>query len=87
MEKKAVSSVLKTKSDYECPICLDLIAEPVRTPCNHLFCLSCQKQVIKLNSVCPMCRRQFDREFVPIVDQRTQEDICQMFPEDFIERK
>lgn len=33
----------KAKADFECPICLEMIAEPVRTPCNHLFCLSCQK--------------------------------------------
>ena len=72
MEKKggagASLAPAKTKSDFECPICLEIIAEPVRTPCNHLFCLSCQKQVIAVKQSCPMCRRQFDEQFVPIVD-------------------
>jgi hypothetical protein len=56
MEKKVVTKKPvaeekkeKKKEDFECPICLEIIAEPMRTPCNHLFCLSCQKQSIMVN--------------------------------------
>lgn len=41
MERKKPVEEEKKKADFECPICLEIIAEPVRTPCNHLFCLSC----------------------------------------------
>ncbi len=44
MEKKGIPKKVeeeKKKADFECPICLEIIAEPMRTPCNHLFCLSC----------------------------------------------
>lgn len=47
----------KSKEDFECPICLEMIAEPVRTPCNHLFCVTCQMTCQKSNQSCPMCRR------------------------------
>ena len=77
----------KAKADFECPICLEIIAEPVRTPCNHLFCLSCQKQSQMTNQTCPMCRRQFDEKFIPMVDKNTQEEIKESFPGDFEERR
>jgi len=51
MERKTVSKpAKKEKIDYECPVCMELCAEPVKTPCQHLFCLSCQKQLMKIGS-------------------------------------
>lgn len=62
----------KSKEDFECPVCMELIAEPVKTPCQHLFCLSCQKQLMKLNSTCPLCRKVFDAQFIPMIDKSLQ---------------
>ena len=28
-------------SDYECPICITVLRDPVQTPCGHRFCTTC----------------------------------------------
>ena len=38
--------------DLKCPICLELVFEPVLTSCGHLFCQRCVKGQTK----CPTCR-------------------------------
>ena len=38
--------------DLKCPICLELVYEPVLTSCGHLFCQRCVRDQIK----CPTCR-------------------------------
>ena len=38
--------------DLKCPICLELIADPVLTTCGHLFCQRC----VTGQKTCPTCR-------------------------------
>ena len=38
--------------DLKCPICLELVHEPVLTSCGHLFCQRCVRDQTK----CPTCR-------------------------------
>ena len=38
--------------DLKCPICLELVFEPVLTSCGHLFCQRC----VKDQTSCPTCR-------------------------------
>ena len=73
----------KTVSDFECPICMTLLAEPVKLPCNHIFCLVCQKKVMKNGNSCPMCRQTFDKLFVPQVDKQMQSEISAEFTSEF----
>ncbi|XP_071946686.1 uncharacterized protein [Antedon mediterranea] len=41
----------------ECPICLDVLTEPVKTlQCGHMFCSNCIDDELKHRKVCPMCR-------------------------------
>ncbi|CAF0800708.1 unnamed protein product [Brachionus calyciflorus] len=48
-----------TISDCTCPICLDILVEPVTMPCNHELCLPCFKSMTDLtNFLCPMCRQR-----------------------------
>ena len=28
-------------TDYECPICITVLRDPVQTPCGHRFCIAC----------------------------------------------
>ena len=59
-------------SDFECPICYNFLAEPVSTPCKHNFCYKCAVDIAKLGMPCPMCRKEFDRLFVPKIDRNLQ---------------
>ena len=45
---------------YLCPICQELLFEPVQTSCGHLFCRRCLKNSNSKN--CPSCRTQFSEE-------------------------
>ena len=45
---------------YLCPICQEILYEPVQTSCGHLFCGRCLKKVRSKN--CPSCRVEFEEE-------------------------
>ena len=40
--------------DLKCPICLELVYEPVLTICGHLFCQKC----VRSQTQCPTCRKK-----------------------------
>ncbi|KAJ3089440.1 hypothetical protein HK102_006399 [Quaeritorhiza haematococci] len=46
-------------SDLECHLCLNLLFDPVTTPCGHTWCRACLLQAIEHNGKkCPLCRTQ-----------------------------
>ena len=67
--KTSGSKILGKVDDYECPVCLELCAQPVITPCKHYMCYACSKRVVQQGMTCPMCRAHFDRNFVPMIDK------------------
>ena len=44
-------------TDFLCPICLEILVEPVQMPCKHELCMDCfSKHVHNTSLLCPMCR-------------------------------
>ena len=43
--------------DLECPICIEMVTEPIRLRCDHLLCRECFEKLVELSSrKCPKCR-------------------------------
>jgi hypothetical protein len=54
---QSAPSGIVTMKQFECPLCLDLLCEPVTTLCGHSFCRTCLVQAMqKCKHVCPQCR-------------------------------
>lgn len=51
---------LSIESQETCPICLDVLEQPVITACAHAFDRDCIEQVIERQHKCPMCRAGID---------------------------
>ncbi|XP_073702228.1 tripartite motif-containing protein 16-like [Garra rufa] len=60
-----MAETIFSQDQFKCPVCLDLLKDPVTIPCGHSFCMSCftstwnqddQKRVYS----CPQCRRTFN---------------------------
>lgn len=41
--------------EYNCPLCLKVLTEPVITRCGHTFCQSCVRSSLAIKPVCPHC--------------------------------
>eukprot|EP00112_Aurelia_sp_Birch-Aquarium-sp1_P006077 Seg1680.2 transcript_id=Seg1680.2/GoldUCD/mRNA.D3Y31 product="E3 ubiquitin-protein ligase rnf168" protein_id=Seg1680.2/GoldUCD/D3Y31 len=75
-------------TDFMCPICLQLLIEPVVMPCKHELCRPCFTEHVEATSLlCPMCRvriscwaRKRAREG-NLVDEERWNKIQRLFPE------
>ncbi|XP_041490973.1 E3 ubiquitin-protein ligase TRIM31-like [Microtus oregoni] len=54
----SLQRVSKLLEDVTCPICMEILQDPVTTDCGHNFCLQCINQVGKTteNLQCPLCK-------------------------------
>ncbi|NXS29770.1 BRCA1 protein, partial [Pomatostomus ruficeps] len=54
--------LLAMKKNLECPICLEVVQEPVSTKCDHIFCRFCMFKLISKKkkgvAECPLCKTE-----------------------------
>ncbi|XP_056136226.1 E3 ubiquitin-protein ligase TRIM47-like isoform X2 [Lampris incognitus] len=59
----AQASISVTESQFRCPICLDVLGDPVSIPCGHTYCMACINgywdQADPGQFRCPQCRETF----------------------------
>ncbi|KAM8843155.1 E3 ubiquitin/ISG15 ligase TRIM25-like isoform 2-T2 [Synchiropus picturatus] len=59
----AQANISVTESQFRCPICLDLLKDPVSIPCGHTYCMACVSgywdQAEPGRFSCPQCRETF----------------------------
>ncbi|XP_028630631.1 E3 ubiquitin-protein ligase RNF125 [Grammomys surdaster] len=57
-------------TSFDCSVCLEVLHQPFRTRCGHVFCRSCIATSIKNNNkwTCPYCRAYLPSEGVPATD-------------------
>ena len=80
-------------SDCSCPICLDILVEPVVMPCKHEVCLQCFDTILdQANLCCPLCRLRIStwsrtaRLTNTIVNPERWKQIQQLFPNEIKNR-
>eukprot|EP00053_Salpingoeca_punica_P019493 m.197451 g.197451 ORF g.197451 m.197451 type:complete len:202 (+) comp17665_c0_seq1:255-860(+) len=49
---------------FDCSICLDVVSNPVVTPCGHLYCWSCLREWLSTRESCPVCKAKVTADTV-----------------------
>merc|ERR1719229_723252 len=46
------------RHEFDCPLCLQILYEPLTLECGHSFCRDCVGQALQLKRHCPLCRHR-----------------------------
>jgi Lon protease-like protein len=78
---------LKFHESFDCPLCSNLLYQPITTSCGHTFCKACLLRVMDHDNKCPMCRAVFHITPEYGVSVVLHELIKQLLPEQYQKRK
>jgi len=70
------------EKNFSCPICLDVLCNPVVLSCTHRFCWTCLSKTSESIQACPVCRK--DQHLDPSnfnIDWILKDFLGQKFPE------
>ena len=70
VEYQFVSTAKQLLDELKCPICLELVSDPVQTSCGHLFCGKCIIRSEKC--ICPVDRERFTSHADTFNDRRVR---------------
>lgn len=74
--KPQCTSVEPVTHDYLCPICQEILHDPILTECcGHRYCKRCMDHALRVSQQCPMCRAS---GFRVLPDKRTQREIGEL---------
>jgi hypothetical protein len=71
--------------EHECPVCVDLLAQPCVLRCEHVFCRLCLLKIAQLRvrkylqPLCPLCRESFKLSDLS-VDSITTKELEEAYP-------
>jgi hypothetical protein len=65
MTEDALKVIANIQKTLECPICLELLTEPCKTPCLHQFCKECIYTFLSSNKkpMCPLCKEPINKRY------------------------
>ncbi|TRY60327.1 hypothetical protein DNTS_013661 [Danionella cerebrum] len=69
------AGIFVNQEQFSCPICMDLLRDPVTIPCGHNYCMECvksfweQEKSQRKPSSCPECRQSFSPR--PVLNKNT----------------
>ena len=57
VEYEFIDEIKKNLEDLVCPICQEILSDPLITSCGHLFCRRCLEEDGRGLKDCPVCRQ------------------------------
>ena len=51
----AAADLAALASALQCPVCLDVLTDPLTTPCGHAYCAGCVSRALETKQQCPTC--------------------------------
>jgi len=88
-EDRDIDCSLLQEGDFNCPLCLRMLWQPVTTSCGHTFCITCIERNLDHRQECPLCKAslQADKTSTWGVNEFVEQSIRRLFPVDAIERQ
>jgi len=88
-EDRDIDCSLLQEGDFNCPLCLRLLWQPVTTSCGHTFCRSCIERNLDHRQECPMCKASLQADGATTwgVNEFVEQTIRRLFPFDALERQ